>query len=110
MLKPDKLQEQLEEALKSTLGIAMPQIVALNFPENSHKKDTLMKQSEELMNELVAEPLSELLANIIDAYIKNISISGTLITNGSPSTHTCRINSTNVPQTNGSVPNTLGIS
>lgn len=110
MLKPDKLKDQIEEALKLTLGPAMAQVVALNFPENSHQRDDLMTRSEEIMNELVAEPLSELLANIIDAYIKNISISGTLITNGSPSTHMCRINSSNPPAVNGKVPNSLGIS
>ena len=110
MLNPDILKRQIEEALRSTLSIAMAQIIGLNFDTNSRKKKKLMASAIEITDELVSEPLADLLANIIDAYIKNISISGTLITNGSPSTHTCRINSTNVPEVNGKTPNTLGIS
>jgi hypothetical protein len=49
------------------------------------------------------------MAQAIDYYTKNAQIFGTVITMGSPTTQTAMINSTPMPATNGSIPNTLGI-
>ena len=64
----------------------------------------------ETFDDLVTEPLAENLANAIDYYVKNIAITGTIITSGSPVTQTAMISSMPTPVINGKVPNTLGIS
>jgi hypothetical protein len=54
--------------------------------------------------------LADNIANAIDYYIKNMAITGTIITVGSPVTQTAVITSMPTPVANGKVPNTLGIS
>ena len=67
------------------------------------------KEFAETFDELVTEQLAKLIANAIDYYIKNISITGTIITTGSPVTQMAVIAPAPVPSTAGKIPNTLGI-
>ena len=48
--------------------------------------------------------------NAIDYYVKNMNITGTIITAGSPSTQVAKISPAPTPITGGKIPNTLGIS
>ena len=54
--------------------------------------------------------VAELLSSAIDYYVKNITITGTLITTGSPWVHTVSITPAPTPITAGKIPNTLAIS
>ena len=80
------------------------------FPEKSEYGEDLAKDMAETFDELTAEPLADLLANAIDYYVKNITITGTIITAGSPVTQTAQIVPSPTPVTAGKIPNTLGIS
>ena len=53
----------------------------------------------------------DLFSRIVTAgyYVRNIEISGTVITVGGPMTQTAKINGMPTPILNGVVPNTLGI-
>lgn len=106
-----------KETLKENIQYSISTIVAPAFKEcikkyHGHSSDWADARAENFANnfsELVAEPFADVIAGAIDYYVKNAEIFGTVITVGSPTTQTARINSGNVPITNGVIPNTLGI-
>lgn len=108
MLNPDKLSKDITNAFKETLPGALEQAIKSLFPGNSDMGDTMAKNAANIITESISEPIGERLGNAIHAYIMNIGIQGMLITNGSPTTHTCSIIASS-PVTAGKVPNTLGI-
>lgn len=87
---------------------AFAQALDETFSEKSKKGTEISKKFGETINELLSEDMSTQMAEIIDAYIKNANIHGTVITMGSAFTQTASINSPNVIL-NGKVPNTLKI-
>lgn len=110
MLKVDDLKAQLQKGFEDIIPAAIEQC---KLNENSIQTALIREQTHEFaetFKELVSEPLAEVIANAIDYYIKNASITGRIITNGSPTTHTAKITSLPTPSVNGVVPNTLGIS
>ncbi len=110
MLNVDGLKEQIMQTIKDVI---IPAIKEIELARQPNKSDIGYKQAEQIaqtFDELVTEPLADNLANAIDYYIKNMAITGTIITVGSPFTQTAVITSMPMPVTNGKVPNTLGIS
>lgn len=109
MLNANKLCKDITNAFKETLPAALEEAFKATLPCKSDAGDELAKNFGQNATDLCAEDLGDRIGNAIHAYIKNISLSGTLITNGSPSTHTCSIIASG-PTTAGKVPNTIGIS
>ena len=109
MLKPDVLKQQLEDLFHATIPTAFEQAILQMQGERSEAGDAMAKKIGETLDEMLSEKWAETIAQAIDYYVKNAQIFGNLITFGSPTTHTCMINSTPMPATNGSIPNTLGI-
>jgi hypothetical protein len=109
MLKPDVLKQQLEDLFHSTIPTTFEQAYLLMVPEKTNIGTKKAKEFGKLMDEMLSEKWAETMAQAIDYYVKNAQIFGNLITNGSPTTHFCSINSTPMPSINGSIPNTLGI-
>lgn len=110
MLNVDGLKEQLMQTIKDVIIPAIKEIELARQPLKSDTGDKMAQQIADTFDELVTEPLADNLANAIDYYVKNISITGTIVTVGSPVTQTANIESMPTPITNGKVPNTLGIS
>lgn len=110
MLDPDKLKDEILTGIRTTIVPAIERMELMKMPVTSEAGNELAKDVATAFDDIVSEPLAEILANAIDYYVKNISITGTIITNGSPTTHVTSISSTPVPSTNGKIPNTLGIS
>ena len=110
MLNVDGLKNQIMQIIKDVLVPAIKELELARQPNKSDVGDKQAEQIAQTFDELISEPLADNLANAIDYYIKNISITGTIITTGSPVTHTAVITSMPTPVTNGKVPNTLGIS
>lgn len=110
MLNVDGLKEQLMQTIKDVIIPAIKEIELSRQPLKSDTGDKMAQQIADTFDELVTEPLADNLANAIDYYVKNISITGTIVTVGSPVTQTANIESMPTPITNGKVPNTLGIS
>ena len=110
MLKPDDLQFQLEVAIRNTVTPTIKQMVLQLFPEKTKTGDELAERISQTFDDLVSESLSTLMAQAIDYYVKNASITGTLITTGSPVTQVANVFSMPIPELNGAIPNTLGIS
>lgn len=108
MLNVDDLQKALQKSFEEVLEPAFEQAFKNLVPETTDDGNKKAKEWAKTIKELISEPLSIRLSEAIDAYIKNACIYGTLMTTGSPSLHTCTINSPS-PITNGKVPNTLGI-
>ena len=109
MLNVDKLSSDITNALKETLPDALTEALKVLFPCSSKSGEDMAKKFGDTASELIAEPLGERLGNAIHAYIKNISISGTIITVGSMTTQTAQV-APATPVTGGKIPNTLGIS
>lgn len=109
MLKPDVLQQNLADMFHNTIPTAFEQAVLQLFPEKTYAGDERAKEFGKTMDEMLSDKWAETMAQAIDYYVKNAQIFGNLITNGSPTTHFCSINSTPMPVTNGAIPNTLGI-
>lgn len=108
MLNVDDLQKALQKSFEEVLEPAFEQAFKNLVPETTDDGNKKAKEWAKTIKELISEPLSIRLSEAIDAYIKNATIYGTLMTTGSPSVHTCTINSPS-PITNGVVQNTLGI-
>ena len=110
MLDVDKLKNELKDGISNIVVPAIEEVIKLQFPIQSSDGDELAKEMSDAFDELVSEALAEVIANAIDYYVKNISITGMIITNGSPTTQIATITSSSTPITNGKIPNTLGIS
>lgn len=110
MLNVDGLKEQIMQTIKDIVIPAIKEIELARQPIKSDIGDQHAEQIANTFDELVTEPLADNIANAIDYYIKNMSITGTIITVGSPVTQTAVISSMPTPVANGKVPNTLGIS
>lgn len=109
MLKVDDLQFQLEVAIRNTVTPTIKQMVLQLMPEKTKEGDELAERISQTFDDLVSPSLSTLMAQAIDYYVKNASITGTLITVGSPVTQVANVFSMPTPTLNGVIPNTLGI-
>ena len=109
MLNPTRLEEELKKAFEECFPSAFEKAFYETLPEKSEIGEKTAKQFGETITDLLAEDLAKRIAGAIDYYVKNISISGTVITIGSPFTQTAVINSPG-PVVNGSIPNSLKIS
>lgn len=108
MLNVDNLQKSLQVAFEEVLPSAFEEVMRAMLPMQSTDGDNKVKAVSNFVKDLISEDLSTRIASAIDYYIKNADIYGTIITVGSPSTQTAKIESPS-PLTNGKVPNTLGI-
>lgn len=110
MLNVDGLKDQIKQSIQEIIIPAIKEIELARQPNKSEIGEQQAEQIAQTFDELVSEPLADNLANAIDYYIKNMAITGTIITVGSPVTQTAVITSMPTPVANGKVPNTLGIS
>lgn len=108
MLNSQKLCSDIQKAIEETLQPALEDTVKILFPNKTDEGDAIAKQIAETLVEHIAEPLGSRLGEAIHAYIKNISIYGTVITAGGPTTQTAQL-APGTPATGGKVPNCLGI-
>lgn len=109
MLKADVLEQNLADLFHSTIPTTFERALIQLFPEKTERGDDIAKKFGETIDKMLSDQWAKTIAQAIDYYVKNAQIFGNLITYGSPTTHTCQINSTPMPATNGSIPNTLGI-
>ena len=110
MLNVDKLKDEIKNALQITVIPAIERIELMHMPIPNDDAKQLAKDIADTFDNLVSESLADITANAIDYYIKNMNITGTIITAGSPVTQTAVIVSSPTPVTGGKIPNTLGIS
>jgi len=110
MLKVNDLQSQIKSALTDIYKPAIHDIFAMIFPQKTSYIEEMCNEVADTFDEMTSEPMAEMLATAIDTYIKNISISGTIITTGSPISQTAQILPSPTPIVAGKIPNTLGIS
>lgn len=108
MLNPDNLEKQIKNALEQYLPPAFEGACLTLMPSKSENGDEMAKVFGQTVSDLLAEPLASSIAAAIDYYVKNISISGTILTTGSPVTQQAIIQSPS-PLTNGIIPNSLKI-
>ena len=109
MLKPDDLKSQLKSAFSAYLPPALEQCLVNAAGVESDAVNEMAKNFADTFDDLVSEPLAESIANAIDYYVKNATITGTIITVGSMVTQTAQIAPAPTPVTGGKIPNTLGI-
>lgn len=109
MLNSTALKLQLQTGFSAIFKTAIETMMLNMFPETSNAGNEYAKRAADDFDKLVSDDLATLISTSIDAYIKNASITGTIITAGSPSTQTAKISSLPTPVSNGKVPNTLGI-
>ena len=108
MLVVSELEKALTRSLEEVLPSALEEGFKHVLPCTSKSGNKAAKEFGESITKMIAEPLGGRIANAIDYYIKNADVYGQIITVGSPTTQTARIESPS-PLTNGKVPNTLGI-
>lgn len=109
MLRVGDLESQLKSALGNIIPKAIEQCKLNEYPNESELAKEKAKEFAETFDDLVTEQLAKLIASAIDYYIKNATITGTIITAGSPVTQTAVIMPAPMPSTAGKIPNTLGI-
>ena len=109
MLDVDKLKKEIAEGIQTTIIPAIKRLELMRFPSTSELGNEMAEDAAAAFDDIVTEPLAEIIANAIDYYVKNISIFGTIITVGSMVTQTAVIAPAPSPVTAGSIPNTLGI-
>lgn len=109
MLKVGDLEDQIKSALENTIPKAIETCKLGEFPEDSDMGKEHAKKCADTFKELVCADLAKLLASAIDYYVKNISITGTILTVGSPAAQQAVIAPAPTPAVAGVIPNTLGI-
>jgi hypothetical protein len=109
MLDVDKLKEQIKEGIQNIVIPAIERVELLKLPQQSAAGNEMSKNVADTFDELVSDALADIIANAIDYYVKNMNITGTIITNGSPTTQVAQISPAPTPITGGKIPNTLGI-
>ena len=109
MLKVDTLKEQIKSGLTEVYKPAIEQCLLALFPTQTTAGNEKAKEIAELFDNMTADLFAEMLAKCIDYYVKNITITGTIITTGSPVTQTAQIYGAAMPVMAGKLPNTLGI-
>ena len=108
MLVVSELEKALTRSLEEVLPSALEEAFKHVLPCTSKMGNKVAKEFGESLTKIIAEPLGVRFSNAIDYYIKNADIYGQVITVGSPTVQTARIESPS-PLTNGKVPNTFGI-
>ena len=109
MLNVNDLKDQLKASFESIIPSAIETCKKNEQPFKTAEGYKLAEEFAKTFKELVCEDLADSIANAIDYYIKNATITGTIITTGSPFTHMATIMSAPMPVTAGKIPNTLGI-
>ena len=110
MLDKSGLKDDIQGALEDILPTAFTQCIQGLFTLKTETGDQMAENFGKNLTEMIAEPLATRISDAIDAYVKCMSIQGTLITMGSPFTQTAQVISLPMPVLNGSVPMTLGVS
>lgn len=110
MLNKNDLKSQLQSALSNTIPPALEQCLINYSGFESEKLNAAAKEFRDTFDEMVSEPLAELIASAIDYYVKNASVTGTIITVGGMTTQTAVISPAPNPVAGGKIPNTFGIS
>ena len=110
MLNVDDLKKQIQTSLDITLPAAIKTCKKNEQPFKTEEGYRLAEEFAEAFKKMVCPYLADAIANAIDYYIKNATITGTIITTGSPFTQTATITLAPMPVTAGKMPNTLGIS
>lgn len=108
MLVKATLQTQLEQSFNIIFPNAFEQVFKNILPVDSKDGKDAAKEFGKTVADMVSGPLADALASAIDYYVHNISLSGTIITAGTPVTQTAIV----VPQpplTAGIVPNSLKV-
>ncbi len=108
MLNKTRLKNELKAAFDDIFPGAFEEAYLATMPTLTKEGKDIAKEFGERVNKLISDDLSTAMASAIDYYVRNISISGTLITQGTPVLHTCRINSPS-PLVNGILINSLKI-
>lgn len=109
MLNPDTLEKQLYNAFSQYLPVAFEEAIKSVYPEDSEVGNDMAKDFGQTVSDLLSESLASSIAAAIDYYVKNISITGTINTVGTPAAQTAVIVAA-TPLTAGVVPNTLKVS
>lgn len=103
----------LENQIKCAFqNIIPPAIERCKLGEYQMESDIAKKKAKEYadtFDELVSADLAKLIANAIDYYVKNMWITGQIITVGGPVTQMAMIAPAPTPVVAGKIPNTLGI-
>ena len=110
MLNVSDLQTAIKNALTDIYKPAVKNAVLGLFDEKSDYAESIADTIATTFDETTSDQFAQLLANAIDYYVKNITITGMFITTGSPWTHIGTIVPAGKPIMAGKVPNTLGIS
>ena len=110
MLDVEKLKNEIKTGIHNTVIPAIERIELQRLPQTSEECKKIAKDVSDTFDEIVSDALAEILANAIDYYVKNMNITGTIITVGGPTTQTATIAPAPTPVTGGKIPNTFGIS
>jgi len=110
MLDKSLLKDDIQGAFEEVLPSAISHCILMTLPAPSDAGEEMAKNFADTLTEMIAEPIATRIADGIDAYVKCMSIQGTLITMGSPFTQTAQVLSLPMPALNGVVPMTLGVS
>jgi hypothetical protein len=108
MLNPKTLEDQIKNALEQYLPPAFENAMFSMIDADGDEVRERCKNFGQTVSDMLSEPLASSIAAAIDYYVKNISISGTILTTGTPVTQQAVIVSPS-PLTNGVVPNSLKI-
>ena len=76
------LKTQIKESLSDIIKPALEQILLASQPEKSKHGTEQAKELSEMFDDLTSDMLADALASCIDYYVRNITITGTIITAG----------------------------
>lgn len=109
MLNRDNLEKQIKNALEQYLPTTFETAMKAFLPNESDAGNDMCKEFGQHISDMLSEPLASSLASAIDYYVKNITITGTILTTGSPVSQQAVLIPAPTPIVAGTIPNTLKI-
>lgn len=110
MLVKEDLKDRLDKGFQKIFKDGIKNFMKCTYPMQTEVGDELADRLSDIFCNSMCDQLAEVIAANIDTYIKNMNITGTVITNGSPTTQVAQIVMGPSPAVSGTIPNTLGVS
>lgn len=108
MLDPLTLQQEIQGALRP-FSVAIEHSFSRLFPLQTERDKQVLNSIKAQFEQLTLVPVSMMLAQAIDSYIKNANVTGMILTKGGPHSQMAIVKSSPIGQGGGLIPNNLTI-
>ena len=108
MLSVAEMKKQIKAMFEQALYTASVVSTKSTYPQQSSTGDAIAETKAHTFMDLAADPMAEIIAEMINSALQNITLEGTIVTTGTAASQTANIKASLNPSLNGKIPNSLG--